>query len=95
MNYAKRICDDIDKIDSTEFGKLEDLFDRMAADAVALQREQDAMLEQVQNLVNIINSAGLLQLSRGVELGQTSWYVKASDSLASVTSMLASMKSES
>jgi hypothetical protein len=31
------------------------------------------------DLVNIIDKAGLLHLSNGVQLGATSWYVKASD----------------
>ena len=33
------------------------------------------------DLIKIIDAAGLLNLSNGVQLGQTSWYVKASERL--------------
>lgn len=35
------------------------------------------MRDALEHLVGIIEAAGLLQLSRGVELGPTVWYVKA------------------
>ena len=35
----------------------------------------------LRELVDIINAAGLINLSNGVQLGQTSWFVKASDRL--------------
>lgn len=38
--------------------------------------------EALSELVWIIERAGLHNLTRGVELGQTSWYVKASDRIA-------------
>jgi hypothetical protein len=41
-------------------------------------------------LVAIIDMAGLLNLSNGVQLGPTSWYVKASDRLESARAALAS-----
>lgn len=44
------------------------------------EAEED-LRDSLQDLVTIINKAGLLNLSRGVELGATSWYVKASDRL--------------
>jgi hypothetical protein len=37
--------------------------------------------EALMDLVAIIDKAGLLNLSNGVQLGATSWYVKASDRL--------------
>ena len=37
------------------------------------------LLNALEGLVAIIQKAGLSQLARGVELGQTSWAVKASD----------------
>jgi hypothetical protein len=40
-----------------------------------------ALVEALGDLVEIIDRAGLLNLSNGVQLGQTSWYVKASDRL--------------
>lgn len=36
----------------------------------------------IEGLVHVIEIAGLHNLSNGVKLGQTSWYVKASDALA-------------
>jgi hypothetical protein len=33
------------------------------------------------DLIDVIDAAGLLNLSNGVQLGQTSWYVKASERL--------------
>lgn len=48
----------------------------MTADAIEHDR---APREALRDLVEIIDRAGLHNLSRGVELGQTVWYVKASD----------------
>lgn len=45
---------------------------------VAASPELFARLER---LIAVIDMAGLLNLSNGVQLGQTSWYVKASDAL--------------
>ena len=39
------------------------------------------LLEALTNLVKIIESDGVANLTRGVELGQTVWFVKASDGL--------------
>lgn len=39
------------------------------------------LLAALTNLVKIIESAGVANLTRGVELGQTVWFVKASDGL--------------
>ena len=49
---------------------------------------KSAALDALQELVDVIDAAGLLNLSNGVQLGQTSWYVKASDSLANAKSVL-------
>jgi hypothetical protein len=40
-------------------------------------------------LVWVIDRAGLLNLSNGVQLGQTSWYVKASDRLEAARTAIA------
>ena len=45
--------------------------------------------EALQQLVDIIDSAGLLNLSNGVQLGQTVWYVKAFDRLNYAREVLA------
>jgi hypothetical protein len=39
------------------------------------------LLAALRGLVAIIDKAGLLSLSNGVQLGQTAWYVKASDAI--------------
>lgn len=39
------------------------------------------LYDALSDLVAIIDAAGLLNLSNGVQLGQTSWYVKASERL--------------
>ena len=47
------------------------------------------MLEALRGLVEIIDAAGLLNLSNGVQLGQTSWYVKASDHMEAARAAIA------
>lgn len=54
--------------------------------------EQEAALEllpALSGLVEIIDAAGLLNLSNGVQLGPTSWYVKAHDRLECARTVLA------
>ena len=41
-----------------------------------------ALVEALKQTWKVIDSAGLLNLSNGVELGQTSWYGKARDARA-------------
>jgi predicted transcriptional regulator len=41
-----------------------------------------ALVEALKQTWKVIDSAGLLNLSNGVQLGQTSWYVKACDARA-------------
>lgn len=45
--------------------------------------------EAMKNIVAIIDAAGLIHLSNGVQLGATSWYVKASDRLDYARAILA------
>lgn len=45
--------------------------------------------EALMELVAIIDKAGLLHLAHGVQLGATSWYVKASDRLEYARRVLA------
>jgi hypothetical protein len=47
------------------------------------------LLDALSELVWIIDRAGLLNLSNGVQLGPTSWYVKASDRLEAARAVLA------
>lgn len=50
--------------------------------------------EALMNLVNVIDKAGLLNLSNGVQLGATSWYVKASDALTYAKRVLSEVDTE-
>lgn len=42
-------------------------------------------------MIEIIDNAGLLNLSNGVQLGATSWYVKAHDQTEAVRAALAAL----
>jgi hypothetical protein len=46
------------------------------------------LLHALREAVKIIDAAGLLNLSNGVQLGQTSWYVKATDRFEYAKSIL-------
>jgi len=41
--------------------------------------ERDELLAALKQVIGVIDAAGLHNLSNGVQLGQTVWYVKASD----------------
>lgn len=53
---------------------------------------QADLLAALKNLVAIIDAAGLLQLSNAVQLGATSWYVKASDRMDVAQAVIAKAK---
>ena len=60
----------------------QDALDEMAIEKIAEQRTRIADLEEgLRDLIEIIEAAGLLNLSKGVQLGPTSWYVKADERL--------------
>lgn len=59
----------------------------------AIEHEQSAR-EALKDLVEIIEAARLHNLARGVELGQTAWFVKASDRLAYAKQVLSGQISE-
>jgi predicted nucleic acid-binding Zn-ribbon protein len=65
-----------------------EVFDLQVALSDIQQRERQ-LREALESLVDIIDKAGLLNLSNGVQLGQTSWYVKASDRLEFARAALA------
>lgn len=54
-----------------------------------LAAERDALRSALARLVFVINAAGLQNLTNGVQLGQTSWYIKASDAMAEAGAALA------
>lgn len=49
------------------------------------------MENALRGLVGVIEAAGLENLTRGVQLGQTVWYVKASDAMAEAHDALGSL----
>jgi hypothetical protein len=51
----------------------------VSAYIASLAAERDELREALAALVDVISAAGLYNLSRGVELGPTVWFVKASD----------------
>ena len=51
--------------------------------------DTEAMRAALDELVKVIEAAGLLNLSDGVQLGQTVWFVKASDALQNAKAALA------
>lgn len=58
--------------------------ERLAGESEGAARcaeDRDRYMVALRDLVGIIDKAGLLNLSNGVQLGQTSWYVKASERL--------------
>lgn len=54
-----------------------------------MKTEVDA-LAALRELVRVIDAAGLHNLSNGVQLGPTVWYVKAHDAMESARAVLAS-----
>lgn len=57
-----------------------------------LRKQNETLIAALEGLVQILDSAGLLNLSNGVQLGQTSWYVKASDRLEAARAALTAAK---
>lgn len=58
-----------------------------------LVREKRDLREALQELVNIIDAAGVMNLSNGVQLGATVWYVKASEHMDYAKMILSEAKS--
>lgn len=54
----------------------------------AVERAEEAMA----GMMDVINSAGLHNLVRGVQLGSTSWYVKAIDATGECRAALADIR---
>lgn len=53
-----------------------------------------ALVDALGDLRRVIDIAGLQNLSNGVQLGQTSWFVKASDAVAQADEALSLAKGE-
>ena len=51
----------------------------MAAHAETLELDRAALMEALKATWRVIDAAGLHNLTNGVQLGQTVWFVKASD----------------
>ena len=65
------------------------LLDDHDAQLRAANERIDALTWAATSFVEIIDKAGLVHLSSGVQLGSTSWYVKASDRLEYLRAALA------
>ena len=61
----------------------------MARRGFAIVPQDKSAIEALQDLVEIIDRAGLINLSNGVQLGQTVWFVKASDRLDHARAVIA------
>lgn len=59
-----------------------------AEELLDILQQRNELITALDDLVNIIEKAGLMNLSNGVELGQASWYVKANDRLEYAKSVL-------
>jgi hypothetical protein len=75
-------------------GTLTDDVTELKRYALELERALAAEREALAGLVSIIDKAGLLNLSNGVQLGATSWYVKASDAMDYARELLRSRAPE-
>lgn len=64
----------------------------LVADIDALRAVNAELVEALEGFIGVINAAGIYNLSRGVQLGQTVWYVKASDAMESSRAALAKAK---
>lgn len=58
MNYAQDVRDALDKIDETPFGKVGNLFDRMADVAQRAVNERKALVEAIDGLVLVCGRTG-------------------------------------
>lgn len=63
-----------------------------AADNAALRKRVEELEAALCGLIEVIDAAGLYNLSTGVQLGQTVWYVKASDALDAARALLSQPK---
>jgi len=59
-----------------------------------IAKENEDLLFALEGLVSIIDSAGLDNLSNGVQLGQVSWRVKAGDRMERARRVIALVKGE-
>lgn len=63
--------------------------DQMRAYAEAASAGRSELLEALKELAGVMDAAGLLNLANGVQLGQTVWYVKATDAMNLARSLIA------
>ena len=71
--------------------ELENSIDHVGEGIDVLLEDRAKLIAALEGLVLIIESAGLLNLSNGVQLGATSWYVKATDRLEYASHVLRQM----
>lgn len=57
---------------------------------MSLEQENARLREALEHLTSVITAAGVMNLSRGVQLGQTAWYCKATAAMEHAGRALAS-----
>lgn len=67
---------------------------RQVKEADSLRAVNAELVAVLENLTSVIDSAGLYNLSRGVELGSTVWYVKATDGMDAARAAIAKAQGE-
>lgn len=90
VEAAKRLEAILDDAEPTDTMRLHSVNVAMLRALLATSAEAERMAEALDGLVEIIDKAGLLNLSNGVQLGPTVWYVRASDRLEVARAALAS-----
>lgn len=84
-------CDCVDEVCATLDGgavvviakvnPMAELTPEATGEAAALIASAPALVEALKELVVVIDAAGLRNLTTGVQLGPTVWYVKANDAM--------------
>ena len=62
--------------------------EKQSASVLVLATRVDELSDALARLVKVIESAGITNLANGVQLGQTSWYIKCSDAVNYANSLL-------
>lgn len=69
-----------------------DLIRQRMLELQAAETQNELLADALERLIKIIQAAGLENLSKGVQLGPTAWYVKASDALEQARAALQAAK---
>lgn len=86
--------DDLEACPGGGLFHLADHANQLAIEHYRLSAINAELLEALKDLTGVITAAGLSNLSRGVQLGPTVWYVKASDAMESSLAAIAKAQGE-